>query len=108
MSARAELRRIDAVAPWWFAFALLATAIATGALVLSGWRPSQLPPPAGLAWWLGAILTASGLAAIGYAGCPIYWGNVRIAHRQKSLAIRAGLVLYLVGGAIAFIAVFAN
>lgn len=108
MSARAELRRIDAVAPWWFAFALLATAIATGALVLSGWRPAQLPPPAAVTWWSSALVTGLGLIAIGYAGCPIYWGNVQTAYRQKSFAIRAGLVLLLVGVFVGFIAVFAN
>jgi len=108
MSAPAELRRIDAVAPWWFATAVIAMSIAVSALVVSGWRPAQLPEWGEFVWWLSSIVTGLGLGCIGYAGCPIYFGNVRTAHRQKSLAIRVGLVLFLVGAFVGFMTVFSH
>ncbi|HOT34658.1 MAG TPA: hypothetical protein PLW15_09455 [Rhodoglobus sp.] len=46
-----------------------------------------------------------GLSAIGYAGCPIYWGSVSTAHLQKSIAIRAGLAMLLIGSFVAISAV---
>lgn len=104
MSAEAELKRIDHTATIWFPAALLTAGFQVAAIVLSGWRPSELPPPGGLVWWIGAVLVGVGLAGIGYAGCPIYWGNVRIAHLQKSIAIRGGLVCFLFGSFMAFVA----
>jgi len=108
MSAPAELRRIDAVAPGWFAASLIGVSVVVAALLLSGWRPSQLPVQAGIGWWFGAAAVGLGLACIGYAGCPIYWGNVPIARRQKSVAIRAGLVLLLGGSFIAFVVMISS
>ena len=101
MSDEVEVQRIDRTGTIWFVGTLLATALAVAAIILSGWRPSVLPEDAEAAWWIGAVLNAIGLAAVGYAGCPIYWGNVRIAHAQKSVAIRAGLVTYLLGSVVA-------
>ncbi len=97
MSAQVEVQRTDRTGTIWFAAALVAATIFIASLVLTGWRPSELADAAQVVWWVGFGLSALGLASIGYAGCPIYWGNVEVAHAQKSLAIRAGLVLFLVG-----------
>ncbi len=108
MSAEAELRRIDHTATIWFAAAIVAVALTLAALILSGWRPAQLTDVAATAWWIGAALVAVGVAGVGYAGCPIYWGNVSVAHRQKSIAIRGGLVCFLLGGVVAIVAMLAG
>lgn len=108
MSAHSEVRRIDRTGTIWFAAAMIAVALPVAALVLDEWRPSSLPDWAEMAWWVGAVLVGIGLAGIGYAGCPVYWGNVNTAHRQKSVAIRGGLVLFLIGSFIAIVSVLAG
>ncbi|MDO7882756.1 hypothetical protein [Antiquaquibacter soli] len=108
MSARAEVQRTDRTGTIWFAAALVAVTLFVASLVLSGWRPSLLPAGAAVAWWIGFALAALGLAGIGYAGCPIYWGNVEVAHWQKSVAIRAGLVLFLIGGVTVVVSMLAG
>jgi hypothetical protein len=105
MSNEVELRRIDHTATIWFAATVIAVAIPLAALLHGGWRPSDLHPAAGVAFWIGVIVVGVGLAGIGYAGCPIYWGNVRVAHLQKSIAIRGGLVCFLLGSFVVLVAV---
>lgn len=107
MSAHTEVQRIDRTGTIWFTATLGAVALVLASIFISGWRPSDLDPTAGAAWWIGSVLTAIGLAAIGYAGCPIYWGNVEVAHAQKSFCIRAGLVSFLLGAFIAVVALLA-
>lgn len=108
MSARVEVQRTDHTGTIWFAAALLAVTLFVASLVLSGWRPALLPDGARIAWWIGFGLATLGLGGIGYAGCPIYWGNVEVAHRQKSVSIRGGLVLFLVGSVTIAVATLAN
>jgi hypothetical protein len=105
MSDYVEVQRIDRTGTIWFAATLISVALPVAALFISGWRPADLDDPERVLWWVGATITAIGLAAIGYAGCPIYWGNVSVAHLQKSIAIRAGLVCFLIGSFVAVIAV---
>jgi len=105
MSARVEVQRVDLTAMVWFAAAVVALAVVMASLIVSGWRPSELPPGARLLWWLGLAATGLGVSFIGYAGCPVYWGTVAVAHVQKSIAIRAGLALFLGGSAAAAIAI---
>jgi len=105
MSPTQELHRIDHTATIWFAAALVAVALPLCGILISGWRPSELAPVAASFWWVGATLATVGIAAIGYAGCPIYWGSVRTAHLQKSISIRAGLGLFLIGSFVAISAV---
>lgn len=105
MSAEVELHRIDHTGTIWFAAALIAVAMPLTGLLISGWRPADLTPVAGAFWWVGAVIGIIGLSAIGYAGCPIYWGSVRTAHLQKSIAIRAGLAMLLIGSFVAISAV---
>lgn len=108
MSAHSEVQRTDRTGTIWFAAALLSVTIFIASLILVGWRPSTLPDAARIIWWIGFALAALGLGGIGYAGCPIYWGNVDVAHAQKSLAIRAGLVLFLIGGLTIAVVTLAN
>jgi hypothetical protein len=108
MSAQAELRRIDRTATIWFAAAVIAVALPVGALLLGGWRPADLPAPAAFVWWVGAVLIGLGLGGIGYAGCPVYWGNVPTAHLQKSIAIRGGCACFIIGSFVALVAVLVS
>lgn len=108
MSAHTEVQRIDRTGTVWFASSFASIALIVAAIILSGWRPSELPEDAATAWWTGFALVGFGLAGIGYAGCPIYWGDVNTAHHQKSITIRAGLVLLIVGSATTFIAMLSN
>jgi uncharacterized membrane protein YbhN (UPF0104 family) len=108
MSAPVEVQRTDHTGTIWFAAAIVAVAVFAGSIILSGWRPADLAPGGTVAWWIGFALAALGVAGIGYAGCPIYWGNVEVAHWQKSVAIRAGLVLFLVGSVTLVVAMLAG
>lgn len=104
MSDYVEVQRTDHTGTIWFAAALGAVALVVASIVLSGWRPSDLGSPAAEVWWTGFAFAFVGLAGIGYAGCPIYWGNVSVAHRQKSIAIRGGLVFFLLGAGLTTLA----
>ena len=106
-STVAELRRIDFSGTVWFAAAIIAIGVPLSGLLSSGWRPSELPMPAEVAWWVGAALAFIGIAGFGWAGCPVLAWPVPIATRQKSICIRGGVGLYLAGTAIASIAVLA-
>ena len=108
MSPEQELARIDRTGTLWFAAALIAGAMVFCATLISGWRPADLGATARVFWWVGTAASASGLASIGYAGCPVYWGGVTTAHLQKSIAIRAGLVLLLLGSGVAVTATLAG
>jgi uncharacterized membrane protein YbhN (UPF0104 family) len=108
MSAPVEVQRTDHTGTIWFAATIVAVAVFAGSIILSGWRPADLAPGGTVAWWIGFALAALGVAGIGYAGCPIYWGNVEVAHWQKSVAIRAGLVLFLVGSVTLVVAMLAG
>ena len=104
-STVAELRRIDFTGTMWFAAAIIAIGIPLSGLISSGWRPTDLPLPAEVAWWVGAALTFIGIAGFAWAGCPVLAWPVPVANRQKSICIRGGVGLYLAGTVIASIAV---
>jgi hypothetical protein len=108
MSARAEVQRTDHTGTIWFAALVVASALVVGSIILSGWRPADLGTVATTVWWIGFALATLGIAGVGYAGCPIYWGNVETAHRQKSVAIRAGLVLFVAGSVTLVVAMLAG
>ena len=104
-STVAELRRIDFTGTIWFAAAIIALGVPLSGLLSQGWRPSDLPGPAEVAWWVGAAFTLIGIAGFGWAGCPVLAWPVPIADRQKSICIRGGIMLYLVGTVTSAIAV---
>jgi hypothetical protein len=107
-STTAELRRIDFTGTIWFAAAIVATAVPLGSLLAANWRPSELPPPLGALWWIGAALTLVGTAALAWAGCPVLGFTPEEADRQKSLCVRAGVALYLGGTVIAALSLIAS
>jgi hypothetical protein len=106
-STVAELRRIDFTGTIWFAAAIIAVGVPLSGLLGQGWRPSDLPGAAEAAWWVGAAFTLIGIAGFGWAGCPVLAWPVPIANRQKSICIRGGIALYLVGTVASSIAVLA-
>ena len=106
-STVAELRRITFTGTIWFGAAIIALGIPLSGLLSSGWRPSELPMPAEVAWWVGAAFAFIGIAGFGWAGCPVLAWAAPVATRQKSICIRGGIGLYLAGTAIASIAVLA-
>lgn len=97
MTDEVEVRRIDHTATIWFAAMIVAVAIPFTGIILSGWKPTDLEGAGPDVWWIGFVFTWIGIAFISYAGCPIYWGNVRIAHKQKSLASRGGVIFFMIG-----------
>lgn len=106
-SVVAELRRIDFTGTIWFAAAIIASSVALTGLLASRWRPTDMPLGAEVVWWVGAALAFIGTACFGWAGCPVLAWRLPVAERQKSICIRAGIGLYLVGSVAAGISVLA-
>jgi len=96
-SVVAELRRIDFTGTIWFAAAIIAVGIPLSGLLSAGWRPNDLPLVPEVVWWVGSALTLIGIAGFGWSGCPVLAWPVPVADRQKSITIRAGIALFLVG-----------
>lgn len=104
-STSSELRRIDFTGTIWFAATVVGSGIPMAALLVSGWRPHELPAFAAIVWWIGGALVVLAAAAFAWAGCPVLDTDVTTADRRKSLCIRAGVVLLLAGGVAASLAV---
>ncbi|CAN5304709.1 hypothetical protein BH09ACT5_BH09ACT5_11470 [soil metagenome] len=107
-STVAELRRIDFTGTIWFGAAIIAVAIPLTGLLAQGWRPYDLPVAGEVAWWVGAALTLLGVAGFAWSGCPVLAWPVRVAERQKSITIRGGVALYLVGTVVSLIAILST
>jgi len=99
-----EIRRTLFSGTVWFAAAIIAAGIPLAGLLSAGWRPSDLPVTAEVIWWLGAALAFIGTAGFGWAGCPILAWEAPVAQRQKSICIRGGVALYLIGTVAASVA----
>lgn len=104
-SVVAELRRIDFTGTIWFAASIIAVGLPLAGLLSQGWRPADLPLPAEITWWVGAALTMIGIAGFGWSGCPVLAWPVPIADKQKSITIRGGILLFIVGTVASSIAV---
>lgn len=107
-STVAELRRIDFTGTIWFEAAIVAAAIPLAGLLSQGWRPADLGGPGSAVWWTGAALMSIGMVAFAWAGCPVLAWPVPIADHQKSICIRGGTGLYLVGTLITLVIVLAT
>lgn len=107
-STVAELRRIDFTGTIWFAAAIIAVGIPLAGLLSQGWRPSDLSMPAEVAWWIGSAFTLIGIAGFGWSGCPVLAWPVPVAERQKSITIRGGIAVYLVGTVVSLIAILST
>jgi hypothetical protein len=107
-STVAELRRIDFTGTIWFGAAIIAVGIPLAGLLSQGWRPTDLPGAAEVAWWIGAAFTFIGIAGFGWSGCPVLAWPVVIAERQKSITIRGGIAVYLLGTVVSLIAILST
>lgn len=105
---QAAFRSHEFTATLWFAAALVAETLPFAGILISGWPPSDLAPLAETFWWIGGSVGIGGLASIGYAGCPIYWGGTRVAHLQKSISIRAGLAMFVIGSTVVAVTALAG
>jgi hypothetical protein len=100
-SPEAETARIIRTGTIWLAAAVVAPAVALGPLLASGWRPSHLPLPAAVIWWIGAVAAGLATALLVWAACPVLGFPLEQAHPQKIFSIRVGIVMYLSGMAVA-------
>lgn len=101
----AETERIIRSGTIWLGAVIIAAALLLGPSVAAGWRPSALPVPFDLAWWLGALAASVGIGLLVWAGCPVLGFRLAEAHRQKVPSIRIGIVMSLSGIAFAGLAV---
>ena len=101
----ALLRHIMSTGGLWSAAAAVSATIGLTGLLVSGWRPRQLDGVADPAWWAGAVLALAGALALAWAGCPVVTDDPAAAARRKSVSVRAGLVVFVAGMAIAALAV---
>jgi len=104
-SRAVETQRIIRTGTVWLAAAVLAPVIGLGPLVAAGWRPFDLPLLAQLAFWLGTVAAALGVAALVWAGCPVLGFRLADAYRQKVACIRVGIVVNLSGMALCGLAI---
>jgi hypothetical protein len=100
-----EAERIMRTGALWLVGAMVTPAIGLGPMLAAGWRPSALPFDFAIAWWLGAIAAAGGLALLVWAGCPVLGFRLAQAYRQKVPSIRIGIVLNLSGMTLAGLAI---
>ena len=103
-----ELRRINFTGTVWFAASIIAVCIPLAGLLGQGWRPTDLPLTAETAWWVGAAFTLIGIAGFGWSGCPVLAWTVPVAERQKSITIRGGIAVYLLGTVVSLIAILST
>ena len=105
MSPEVNVQRIMWTGTIWFTAAVGAVAVVLGLLLGSGWRPSVLPTADEALWWVGVALVTLSVGLIGWSGCPILEVDVPTADRNKSRTMQLGTMLFIVGGAMALLAV---
>lgn len=105
MAPEQNVQRIMWTGTAWFAVAVGSTAITTGMLLASGWRPYDLPAGLAVLWWVAAVMVAGSIGLIGWSGCPILEVSVPVADHNKTRTMQLGTLLFIVGGALALAAV---
>jgi hypothetical protein len=105
MTPDKNVQRIMWTGTIWFATAVASIAIALGFLLSSGWRPAVLSTGLAVLWWIGSGIVALSIGLIGWSGCPILEVDVPTADRNKTRTMQLGTLLFMVGGALAFLAV---
>jgi cation transport ATPase len=96
-SVAEETRRIMSTGSLWMAAVVVAPGLTLGPLLAQGWRPADLPGPAAIAFWLGALVAAVGTGLLMWAGCPVLAYSLDRAYAQKVFSIRVGVVLAICG-----------
>lgn len=89
----------DSRAPALFVGTSIVAAITVGAMLVSGWGGGVLDNRIEWVFWAGAILAAVGIALFGAAA---------VVRGPAWRLIRAGMALFLIGPALAVIAVFTD
>jgi hypothetical protein len=105
MSPEKNVQRIMSTGTVWFAVAVGSTAVVLGLLLSSGWRPAMLSMGMRVLWWLGSAFVALSIGLIGWSGCPILEVDVPTADRNKTRTMQLGVLLFIVGGTAALVAV---
>jgi hypothetical protein len=105
MTPEKNVQRIMSTGTVWFAVAVGSTAVVLGLLLSSGWRPAMLSMGMRVLWWLGSAFVALSIGLIGWSGCPILEVDVPTADRNKTRTMQLGVLLFIVGGTAALVAV---
>jgi hypothetical protein len=105
MDADVNVQRIMRTGTVWFSVAVGSTALVVAAMIMSGWRPGELPPLLDGLWWLGALTVGLSIGLLGWSGCPILEVDVETANRNKTKTMQLGTMLFIVGGAVTVAAV---
>jgi hypothetical protein len=97
----------ESLAAALFAAALLSGTITTAILMSSGFRPYRLDPLPAALWLSGTGLAVIGTALLGWASCPPLGAGARASVPPRSLVIRVGMAVFLVGmGAASLVELF--
>jgi len=105
MAPESNVQRIMWTGTIWFTAVVTATAVTLGFLLSSGWRPSVLTNGLAALWWIGSALVVVSIGFIGWSGCPILEVDVPTADRNKTRTMQLGTLFFIVGGAVAMLAV---
>ncbi|MFD1721935.1 hypothetical protein [Amnibacterium endophyticum] len=97
----ALLRHVVFTGTVWFCGAVVAVLLPLTGLLASGWRPHDLAGGAQAVWWSGGAVALAGVLGIAWAGCPVVSADPGRAAARKSVTIRAGIALLLLGFVVA-------
>lgn len=104
MRPEANVQRIMSTGTVWFAAAVGTVGVFLGLVLASGWRPTHLAVPDQVLWWIGALVVVLSIGLLGWSGCPILEVDVPTADRNKTRTMQWGTALFIVGGALAVLA----
>jgi hypothetical protein len=105
MTPEKNVQRIMSTGTVWFGVAVGSVAVVAGLLLASGWRPSELSNGQQTLWWVASGIVVFSIGLIGWSGCPILEVSVLVADRNKTRTMQLGVMLFIIGGAAALLAV---
>lgn len=98
VGTRPELTRIGFTGTLWFGAFVVAAAVGVAGLFAADWHPDRLGTGGQVVWWAGTAAVLAGIGCLAWAGCPVISENRMAADRNKSLTVRAGVLLFMIGG----------
>jgi hypothetical protein len=104
MTPEVNVQRIMRTGTVWFAAAVGTVGVFLGLVLASGWRPARLAMPDQVLWWIGAVVVVLSIGLLGWSGCPILEVDVPTADRNKTRTMQWGTALFIIGGALAAVA----